>query len=133
MGLDLADDIEDARAEVDDAGPDIFTDLCNIIAPTSAPDGFGGTTQTDSTIASNVPCSYKAMKSPMQLQIGGGGLTTLSHEIKMGQNAVTKLIRPHYRIVILAHHGKPEQTAHNPVTLDGSTDVFMFIGAAIHE
>ncbi|MEK6281873.1 MAG: hypothetical protein AABN95_16085 [Acidobacteriota bacterium] len=133
MGLDLADDIEDARTEIDDAGPDIFTDLCNLIAPTSAADGFGGSTQTDVVVASNVPCSIKAMRSPMQIQIGGGGITTLTHEIKMGQNAVTKLIRPHYKIVILAHHGKLEVTAHNPVTLDGSMDVFMIIGAAIHE
>jgi hypothetical protein len=133
MALDLADDIEDARAEVDDAGPDIFTDLCSLIAPTSAPDGFGGSTQTDSTLATNVPCSYKAMRSPMQIQIGGGGITTLTHEIKMGQNAVTKLIRPHYKIVIQAHHGKPEVTAMNPVTLDGSMDVFLIVGVAIAE
>lgn len=112
----------------------LFTDLCNINYESGTTnDGFGGTIPAFTDVALNVPCSIKAMRSPMQVQIGGGGITTLTHEVRMGANAITTAIKPHYRIVILAHHNEPEKIALNPVTLDGSMDVFMIVAVAIQE
>jgi len=129
MGLDLADVIDDVRLELDQVGPDIFTDLCNLIIPgATVPDGFGGETQSTPVVHSNIPCKVEVLNRS-DVPIGGAQITTQGHKLTMGANAVTKQIEQHYQIVVLAHHNQAEQTFENPITLMGSFDMFMKVAA----
>jgi hypothetical protein len=129
MGLDLADVIEDVRLELDQVGPDIFTDLCNLIIPAATvPDDFGGETQGEPTTYRDIPCRIDPL-GRSDREIGGAQITTQGHKITMGANARTKLIQPHYQIMVQGHHGMPEQLFENPVALTGSMDVFMKVAA----
>ena len=129
MGLDLADVIEDVRSEIDQVGPDIFTDLCNLIIPAATvPDGFGGETQGGPTTYQDIPCKIEPL-GRSEREIGGAQITTQGHKITMGANARTKQIQPHYQIVVQAHHGMNEQLFENPVILMGSMDAFMKVAA----
>lgn len=130
---DLLDAIEGARAELDSASPEFLPNVCNLVTSTEVNDGFGGTTTTFTTVAEDVPCSYKAMSNPMQRQIGGGPITTLTHIITMGSNEITKNIRPDYQIVIPAHDDFPELTFEQPVTVDGSLSPFIKLAAVLSE
>lgn len=112
----------------------LFPNLCDIKElGGSTADGFGGTTETDSTLASNVPCKYEPLSSAVQRQIGGGPITTLTHKLILPATAVTKVIRSHYKIVVQALNGQPELTFRNPVTLDGSFSVFVKLAAELAE
>jgi hypothetical protein len=127
MGLDLADVIEDVRLELDQVAPDIFSDLCNLIIPgATVPDGFGGETQATPVAHRNIPCKLEPL-GRSDLVVGGAQITTQSHKLTMGANAITKQIKPHYQIVVLAHHNQAEQTFENPVPLMGSFDMLMTV------
>lgn len=123
--------IEEARASLDAASSEFMTDLCDVSTVSETPDGYGGTTETPNTIASDVPCSYKPMSQPLERQFGGAALVTLTHLITMGSNAITKQIRPDYKIVVHAHDDVPEMTFENPVAMNSSTSPFVKLAAAL--
>lgn len=130
---ELSDAIEEARSELNSASSEFLANVCNLVTSTEVPDGFGGTVTSFTTVATNVPCSYKAMANPMQRQIAGGPITTLTHVITMGSNAVTKRITPDYQIVIPAHDDFPALTFEQPVTVDGSLSPFIKLAAVLSE
>lgn len=130
MSLDLADVIDDVRAELNSVTEDIFTDLCSLVVTESSPDGSGGTTETSSVVESSIPCKYEAL-TPAQRQLAGGTLTTQTHMITTGANEFTQAIRPDYQIVIEAHHDTPELTFENPLPLLGSMNAFVKVAAAL--
>lgn len=108
-------------------------DYCTIIGTSSIPDGFGGTTEVETELATDVRCFYVALGQPMQRQIGGGPITTLTHKIIMEATSATKLIKPDYQIVVEARNGKPELTFETPVTLDGSFTPLVEVAAVLTE
>lgn len=108
-------------------------DLCSLVTSVSTPDGFGGSTETPTTIASSLKCFYEALSSPMQVQVGGAGLTSLTHKITMEATAATKAIKSDYQIVVAARNDKPELTFERPVTLDGSYVPLVEIAAVLAE
>lgn len=131
--MSLSDAIEGVREKLDSASPKFLVNVCRLVTSTEVPDGFGGTTTTLTTVATDVPCSYKPLSNPMQRQIGGGPITTLTHVITMGSNSITKNIRPDYQIVIPAHDDFPELTFEQPVTMDGSLSPFIKLAAVLSE
>lgn len=108
-------------------------DLCSLITNVSAPDGFGGSTETPTTIASEILCFYEALSSPMEIQVAGSGLTSLTHKITMEATAITKAIQSDYQIVVEARDDKPELTFERPVTLDGSYTPLVEVAAVLAE
>lgn len=111
-----------------------FTDLCNIVIDdTETPDGFGGTSADELTLASNVPCKYQALSLGSRNQIAGGVNTNLTHKITLPATAITKVIQPHYRIVVRSLNGQPQLTFRNPVTLDGSFGIHTTLAAELSE
>lgn len=108
-------------------------DLCSLVTNASAPDGFGGTTETPTTIASSVKCFYEAFKSPMQLSVGGADLTSLTHKITLEATAATMAIKSDYQIVVAARGNKGALTFEKPVTLDGSYTPLVEVAAVLAE
>lgn len=108
-------------------------DLCSLVTNVSAPDGFGGSTDTPTTIASAIKCFYEALSSPMEIQVGGAGLTSLTHKITMEATAVTKAIKSDYQIVVATRNDKPALTFERPVTLDGSYTPLVEVAAVLAE
>lgn len=126
--------IDEVRSELAAAASEFMPDLCDVVADgTVTVDGFGGTSVSDSVLATNVPCQYEAMTTPVQRQIGEGPITTLTHILTLPATAITKVIRPHYRIVVHASGDQPQLTFRNPVTIDGSMSVFTKLAAELSE
>lgn len=131
MGLATA--LENVQDKLAAASSKFMVNTCSLIATTSTPDGFGGTTETPSVVASGVPVNYAARANPIQRQIGGGPVTTLGHDLTLPATAATETIRPHFKIVVDALNDQPELTFRNPVTMDGSFSVFVKIAAELSE
>jgi hypothetical protein len=105
-----------------------FPDRCSLITITSVPDGFGGSTETETTVESNIPCIRDLLTKGMQ-PIAGSQITTQTDRIMMKDTENTRLIQSHYKIVIAARV-LPQLTFENPVTLDGSYAPIVTIAAA---
>jgi hypothetical protein len=124
---DLAGKLDAARLKVNTKALKFLPDLCNLIIPgATVPDGFGGETQVAPVVHRNIPCKLEPL-GRSDLVVGGAQITTQSHKLTMGANAITKQIKPHYQIVVLAHHNQAEQTFENPVPLMGSFDMLMTV------
>ena len=109
-------------------------DLCSIVSyGADVPDGFGGTTPGTSTTVTGIKCFYEAFESPMQIQVGGAGLTSLTHKITLEATAATKAIRSDYQIIVAARNDKPALTFERPVTLDGSYTPLVEVAAVLAE
>lgn len=114
-------------------------DLCSVVYVSSGtgetPDGFGGTTPGSGTptTVSGIKCFYEALSSPMQIQVGGAGLTSLTHKITMEATAITKAIKSDYQILVAARNDKPALTFERPVTLDGSYTPLVEVAAVLAE
>lgn len=94
-------------------------DFCDLIEPTEAPDGFGGSTPTDNEIASDLPCFYEPL-SGSSSQVAGGALTTQTHRVTMESTAATLTIKPDYEIQVKARGDRPIIIFERPIPLLGS-------------
>lgn len=108
-------------------------DLCSLVTRSSTPDGFGGTSDAPTTIASDLRCFIEAFKSPMQVTVGGAQLTSLTHKVTIEATALSKAIRPDYEIVVAARNDKGELIFRQPVTLDGSYTPLVEVAAVLAE
>jgi hypothetical protein len=108
-------------------------DLCSIKTFTSTPDGFGGTTEVETIVASGIKCFIEGPSSPSEYQIGGAALTTLPHTIIMEATAATKAIKSDYLIVVAPRNDKGALTFERPITLDGSYTPLVQVAAVLAE
>jgi hypothetical protein len=131
--VSLASAIEGIQDKLATAFPKFGVNTCRLIVPSSTPDGYGGTTEILTTVASSVPVNYEARANPIQRQIGGGPMVTLGHDLTLPATAQTEVIRSHYMIIVDAVNDQPELTFRNPVTLDGSFSVFVELAAELAE
>lgn len=123
----LADKLDAARLKVNSKAFKFLPDLCNLIIPgATVPDGFGGETQSSPVIYRNISCKVEPL-GRSDLVIAGAQITTQGHKLTMGANTITKQIKSHYQIVVLAHHNQAEQLFENPVALMGSFDMLMSV------
>jgi hypothetical protein len=129
--MGLAETITGAANAAGAIGVQAFPDLCSLRVPgTGTPDGFGGTTETETTVASGVRCLYEPLSKSMKT-LGGAQITTQTHRITMeATTATTRAIRDHYKIVI-ASRLVPEMVFRNPVTLDGSFAPIVMVAAEL--
>lgn len=128
--MSLADTITTAANAAAAAAVPAFPDRCSIKQPgTSTPDGFGGTTETPSTVESNLRCLVQPLSRSTK-EKGGALITTQNHEIFIDATDNTRLIQPHQTIVIAARL-VPERTFRRPVTVDGSFAPIVTIAAEL--
>lgn len=96
----------------------------------STPDGFGGTTETQRTLASNLRCLYEPL-GKSEKTLAGAQITTQTHRITMEATEQTRAIRNDQTFVI-APRLVGELTFENLVTLDGSfAPVVMIAGELV--
>jgi hypothetical protein len=128
--MGLAETITAAANAAAAIGVQAFPDRCAIKqAASSTPDGFGGTTETPTTIESNLRCLDQPLSRSTK-EKGGALITTQNHEIFIEATDNTRLIQPHQTIVIAARL-VPERTFRNPVTVDGSFAPIVTIAAEL--
>jgi hypothetical protein len=128
--MGLAETITSAANAAAAVALPVFPDRCSLIVPgTPVPDGFGGSTETETTAASNVRCLYEPLSKSMKV-LGGAKITTQTHRITMEATSATRVIQDHYKIVIAARL-VAELTFRNPVTLDGSFAPIVMVAAEL--
>jgi len=107
-------------------------DRCNLISRTEVADGFGGTTVTETTTASNVPLLYED-KTYGNSQVGGQSLEHVTHDLFLTVSAATRAIASHYKIVVLARDSVAQFTFEQPVQLGETLGPLVHLGAAKKE
>lgn len=105
-------------------------DRCSVIGRTEANDGFGGITSTDSTLASDVPCMYEE-RSSSTVQVAGGPLSYITHELFLIPSSVTRAIKPDYKIVVAARDDMPERTFEQPILMEDTFGPTVHLGAML--
>ncbi|HEX5704869.1 MAG TPA: hypothetical protein VFX97_16850 [Pyrinomonadaceae bacterium] len=107
-----------------------MADTCTIKLVSNSLDEFGGSTDTESTVASDVPCDYIAIR-PEQLEIAGKSVVGRTHTITLPSNANTEAILPKHKIVVNARGSTPALTFNDPVVLPSSLEPFLTVAATL--
>lgn len=105
-----------------------FPDRCSIIdVDDETPDGFGGTTSTETEIESDLEAYVQRLTRTM-IEIGGAKITSQTHLLTVRATDNTRAIKPHQKLVIAARE-LPERTFFDPVTLNDSFAPLVLIAA----
>ena len=110
-------------------------DTCTVKSvAVGSPDGFGGTTFTNPTVASNIPCLYEPMR-PMTLVSTGGAVSGATrHRIFLLMDDVDlQAIGPFYQIVVAARGDKGALTFEDCQRLDESNEVLLTVSAVLKQ
>lgn len=129
---ELAEGISDVRAELAADADEFMADLCTLTVRAFVPDGYGGSTETTSTPATNIPCSWEALGSPIERPTAGAAPSLLTHKITMPSTAATEAIRSNYRIIVAARDHTPALTFEHPTILGGSLAPFCTVAASLN-
>lgn len=127
----VGDGIEKVRTKLDAKAAKFMADNCDIILLASAVDDSGGSGDTPSTVAADVPCGYKALKVPVDMKAGGKTIIGLTHQITLPSNAYTQAILPKHKIVVDARGNTPAMTFQDPVVLPDSLGPFVIVNASL--
>lgn len=105
-------------------------DRCNVINRTYTPDNSGGSTITDTSVASNVPCLIER-RSHRSTQLAGGQISNVDHDLYIIASAATRGIKPSYVINVLARSDNPARTFEQPVILEETLGPLVVVGATL--
>ena len=105
-------------------------DRCNVINRTYAPDNTGGSTLTDTTVASSIPCLIEK-RTFRSTQLAGGQISNIDHDLYMIASSVTRNIKPSYIINVLARGDNPARTFEQPVLLEETLGPLVVVGATL--
>lgn len=94
-------------------------DLCDVFSITFSNDGTGGAVASETLLASNVECFYKA-KGQFRSFVAGGQTVFLTHDLELKMSDPPLTFRPEYKIRVIARDGKPEIIFENLVPTVGS-------------
>lgn len=106
-------------------------DSCSIVDIQSAPDGYGGTTRSSVTIASDVPCLLESGGDLGVAVLAGTIVSASRATIFMQVTAETQSITPDMEIVVAARGDKPAMTFEDPRRLDESYAALLAVSAKI--
>ena len=106
-------------------------DTCSIFDIQSVPDGFGGTTLTRVTIASDIPCLVEAQRDMPVAVIAGTAEAVTRGTLYMESTDETQAITPDYEITVDARGDKPARTFIDPRILDNSYEVLLTVSAKL--
>lgn len=118
-----------ARASIE-ADPDAhgLIDRCNVVGRTEAPDGFGGSITTETTLESDIPCKYNE-KVYSSTQVSGGPLSHVTHRLYLLISSVTRAIQSDQKIVVVARGDMGQQIFEQPIRLDRTHSPLVIVGA----
>jgi hypothetical protein len=123
--------LANARSLIQD-DPDAvgLIDRCNVINRTYTPDNSGGSTITDTAVASNVPCLIER-RTFRSAQLAGGQVSNVDHDLYIIASAATRGIKPSYVINVLARSDNPARTFEQPVVLEETLGPLVVVGATL--
>lgn len=124
--MSLIDQINQAKALAES----LCEDTCSVIDVGSTNDGYGGQTESRSTIASDIPCLFESVNE-QAIDAAGQRITIISHKIYMQTNATPSEIKPDYEIVIDETDNHPELTFVNPQRLTESYEALATVAAKL--
>ena len=105
-------------------------DRCSVVDVSSTNDGYGGQTETRTTIASDIPCIFEAV-SDQAVDAAGRRITIISHKIYMQTESTPSDISPDYEIVVAANDNHGEMTFLNPQRLPESYEALATVTAKL--
>jgi len=110
-------------------------DTCTVKAPTAgAVDGFGGESDTLTTVATGVKCIYQPERDQPLTMNAGAAMGVASTKIFIELTDVDlQGIGPGYEIVIAARGVKPALTFVDPRRLDGSNEVALAVSTKLKQ
>lgn len=123
--------INEVRDDLALVASEFMADVCDLKAVTTVAGTHGGSTTSEATPASNVPCDYEPLKLPLERQIAGSGVTAGTHKLTLPSTPATQAIRPNYKIVVQANGDVPALTFEHPVILSDSLDPFVTLTASL--
>lgn len=121
------------QALVDQAKPfaeALCGDTCSIVDVSSTNDGYGGQTESRSTVASDIPCIYEALND-QAVDAAGQRITIISHKIYMQTAATPSDISPDYEIIVDANDNHGAMTFVNPQRLPESYEALATVAAKL--
>jgi hypothetical protein len=124
----LGVELEAIRAELALACPEIMADTCDIIGRTFTDGGALGDTVGPTTLAENVPISYKSRGGNSQVVVGGKAYTA-SHDLTLPWTAITVAITPEHKIKVKPQGLQGELIFQEPIISPSSNDVFITVHA----
>lgn len=129
--MTLATSIAGVRAKLSAKASKFMPDLCDLTSRTYAAGATGGRTETSTPAGTNIPCSYRLRKTPIEQQKAGASTSLLDYDLIMPSYATTEAIRPHYKIVVQPRDNTGALTFENPVILSESLAPFVVVAAAL--
>lgn len=127
---EVGDAITEVRSELDASASEFMADTCTIKLISPSSDDYGGSTDNETTVASDIPCDYKAI-SPQQLVLAGKSVVGRTHTITLPSNANTEAILPKHKIVVGARGNTPALTFNDPVVLPSSLSPFLTVAVSL--
>lgn len=125
---EVSEGVADARDEIAAEAADFKPDLCDIVLVINTSDNYGGSTQSPTLIATNVPCSYESLGSSEQ-QVAAKILAGATHRLELPSTAITWAIKPIHRIIVHANDDVAEMTFENPTIEPDSFSPFVRVVA----
>lgn len=107
-----------------------FIDRATVYSRSEAADGYGGSTVTETAVASNVKCLYEE-DSDSSSQVAGGPTSYVTHKIYLIASSAVRQIVSDYKIVIASRGDMPSLTFERPVVLDSTFDPIVVVGAKV--
>lgn len=127
----LVNELNAVRDELTGVAGEFMPELCHIVSTGHEPDGFGGTTETETELDIYLPMKFEARSTPLVKETGGGQSVSLSHDLTLPVTEVTKAITMGQKIVVLEGNGHGELVFKNPVLIGGSFSVFVKLAAEL--
>jgi hypothetical protein len=124
--MSLTDLIEQAKTLAES----LCEDTCSIVDVGSTNDGYGGQTESRTTVASDIPCIFEAVND-QAVDAAGQRISIISHKIYMQTNATPSEIKPDYEIVIDETDNHPEMTFVNPQRMPESYEALATVAAKL--
>ena len=106
-------------------------DTCQVIQITEVSDGFGGSTQTETVLATEHCYFQELTEEDAQQVVSGGVITVKSHRITLPATAITRAIVPDYKIKALARGDHPEVLFEEPSVMEGSFNPLVKVAARV--
>jgi hypothetical protein len=105
-------------------------DRASVVTRSEAPDGFGGTTITEATALSNIPCLYEERTGNTQ-QVAGSPMSYITHDLYLIASTTTRNIAPSSKIVVAVRGSMPQQTFEQPLRLEETFGPIVHVGAKL--
>jgi hypothetical protein len=117
------------------AFPSLCRDTCTVKAPVAgSPDGFGGESDTLSTVASNIKCIVQPERDLPLMTQGGAVMGALRTKLFLELTDVDlQSIGPGWQIVVAARGNKGALTFEDPRRLDASVEVALTVSAKLKQ